>query len=77
MGGDYCDYFNPEDSGELISLVKKYLSRPSLYDEKKEHLKDYIPVKWDMVANKIIMALKTQNHKKGSPVNSSGVMHKF
>ncbi|MCI8510950.1 MAG: glycosyltransferase family 4 protein [Lachnospiraceae bacterium] len=63
VGGDYCDYFNPEDSGELISLVKKYLSRPSLYDEKKEHLKDYIPVKWDMVANKIIMALKTQNHK--------------
>lgn len=28
VGGDYCDYFNPEDSGELISLIKKYLSRP-------------------------------------------------
>ncbi len=59
VGGDFCDYFDPDSPDQFADIVENYLNNPALYTAKKEHLKDYVPVTWDEVTERIVSALKT------------------
>jgi len=50
VGGDYCDYFEPNSPEQLIEVIRRYEADPSLYEEKKEKLKSYQPPTWDACA---------------------------
>lgn len=58
VGKGFCDYFNPYSTKEIISVVDQYLQHPEIYKEKKQNLKEYVPVTWDTVTTKIVLALK-------------------
>ena len=47
VGGEYCDYFNPEDVNDLIQKVEYLLNNPEIYAEKKKSLSSYKPMTWD------------------------------
>lgn len=66
IGRDFCDYFNPYNPDELISLVEKYLNSPSVYANKRNNLKNYNSVSWDTVAVKIIHALNSLEYNAPS-----------
>lgn len=47
VGGNYCDYFNLDNTEEFINIVFNYLSNSMLYEERKRYIKSYIPYTWD------------------------------
>lgn len=54
VGGEYCDYFHPDDPSALISIVEKYVQNPALYTQKREQLaNDYIPPTWKLTADRL------------------------
>lgn len=57
VGGEYCDYFDPDSPGEIIDIVKKYISDKSAYQKKKEMLDGYVPFTWDQMAGKVLEIL--------------------
>lgn len=52
VGGDFADYFDPDDSDQLISAVSKYADSPELYAAKRKEIAEkYSPPVWaDTVA---------------------------
>lgn len=54
VGGDYCDYYEQDNIHDLINTVKKYFENESLYMEKIEKVKKYVPYTWDNATNVII-----------------------
>ena len=47
VGGEFCDYFDPDNSDQLIAAVKKYNDSPELYQAKRRQLaEDYKPPRW-------------------------------
>lgn len=59
VGGDFCDYFDPNSPQEFAELVESYLHSPSRYNSRKEQMKNYVPVTWDLVTRRMTDALKT------------------
>lgn len=59
VGGEYCDYFDPNSPTSLIALIEKYLNKPEVYQGKKEKLKEYVPVTWEQVADSVTKSLLT------------------
>lgn len=47
VGGEYCDYFDPDTPSELVEIIQKYEAEPELYAAKRESLKTYVPPSWD------------------------------
>lgn len=64
VGKEFCDYFNPHSTQEILALVDNYWEHPEVYQDKKENLKKYIPITWDTVTDKIISSLKSLECKK-------------
>ena len=47
VGGDFCDYFPPNDAERLAEIIKSYLTDSDLYSKIKKRLStEYIPPKW-------------------------------
>ena len=47
VGGIFCEYFDPNDSGELYDLIKKYFFDEELLMKKEKVIhKEYFPVSW-------------------------------
>ena len=46
VGGDYCDYFDPDDPAALVAIVRHYDENPQEYKIKKDSLCHYRPYTW-------------------------------
>ena len=46
VGGEYCDYFDPDDPAALVALIRHYDENPGEYELKKRSLRSYIPYTW-------------------------------
>ena len=57
VGGEYCRYFSPTDSDSLIRTVEAADREPA-YGQMREALRQYRPVSWDQVAERIAEAVK-------------------
>lgn len=49
VGGEYCDYFDPDSADEIIDLIRMYSENPERYNRKKQKLREYQPFTWDMM----------------------------
>lgn len=47
VGGEFCDYFNPDDADDLAEKVLYLFHNPAVYEAKKKRLSSYKPVTWD------------------------------
>lgn len=59
VAGDFADYFDPNDSADLVKCVEKLVSDPAEYEKKKAHLKDFVPYTWDESAVDMLNAVLT------------------
>lgn len=57
VGGEYCDYFAPDNPEQLVDIICRYDRDPGLYDAKKELLKSYCPPTWDTCTESITEAI--------------------
>jgi len=57
VAGDYVDYFDPYEKEDLIRCVKDLLNHPEKYQQRKEHLKEFVPYSWDCAAKEMIAAI--------------------
>lgn len=46
VGGEYCEYFDPDDPTALVALIRYYDENPEKYENKKESLRTYRPYTW-------------------------------
>lgn len=77
VGGEYCDYFDPNSPNSLIMLIEKYMKDPILYQTKKEKLKEYVPVTWEQVSDSVedaLMTLKNDVALKTSPIKQMVIL---
>lgn len=61
IGGEFCDYFDPLQTNDLIQKIELYLHDPLRYAEKKASLSKFKPVTWDESADafsKVLFAEK-------------------
>lgn len=54
VGGEYCDYFEPDSPQELIGIIQAYEKDPERYARKKESLQAYRAPTWDACARAIL-----------------------
>jgi len=59
VGKDYCDYFDPNDPNEFAKLMERYMKDPALYEQRKNRIKEYVPVTWDEVTVSIEEAIES------------------
>ncbi len=64
VGGDWCDYFAPDDSGELYRMVESYMDDEERYRNKKDAVKNYAFLSWDGAVQKMANALRTLKNKR-------------
>lgn len=54
VGGDFCDYFHPDDPDQLAAVVEKYHADNNKYLALRERLRtEYHPPVWDVTVNKL------------------------
>lgn len=64
VGGGFCDYFSPDDAGQLISIVRKYVDDHDLYRAKRREIeKDYHPPRWSDTASVMEQFMLTDDSK--------------
>lgn len=72
VGGRFCDYFHPDNSDQLISIVKRYAESDKLYLEKRRELaEEYQPPKWSVTAakmEKLMLGTDNKNRFEHKPV---------
>lgn len=56
IGGEFCDYFDPDNPEELIKVIEKYEQQPKLYVDAKEKMKQYQPPTWEECTRRILEA---------------------
>jgi len=54
VGGEFCDYFDPNSPSELINIIEKYEDDDNLYKTKKEQLLSFKPHTWDECMDNIL-----------------------
>lgn len=54
IGGEYCDYFNPESPDDVIEIVARYINDDNSYKKRKTILKSFQPYTWDKASAKVI-----------------------
>lgn len=66
VGGDFCDYFDPDSADSLIAVITKYLNDDLLYQKQKEKIKlQYSAPKWNDTVDRMLKVIhnKEQNEK--------------
>ncbi|MGN0637334.1 MAG: glycosyltransferase family 4 protein [Huintestinicola sp.] len=63
VGGEYADYFTLNDKNSLIDSIMKLASDEELYRQKKEKIKNFRPVSWDMCGENMVRALLSLENK--------------
>ena len=64
IGGEFCDYFDPLQTNDLIQKIERYLHDPLQYAEKKASLSEYKPLTWDDSADAFAEVLFAEKNKK-------------
>ena len=54
VGGEYCDYFSPDDPQQLIDILSHYQKHPEEYQKKREQLAQYRCPTWNACVRSII-----------------------
>ncbi|MCR4648248.1 MAG: glycosyltransferase family 4 protein [Lachnospiraceae bacterium] len=67
VGGEYCDYFDPNDCRDFIDKLNAYLNDEDKYNRKKESIKDYTPFTWKETSERIIEALDSLKKAERKP----------
>ena len=53
VGGNFCDYVDPNSSELLANLFLNYLEKPEIYEDCKRRSSEFKPFLWDDVAKRI------------------------
>lgn len=62
VGGEYADYFHPDNANALVEIVEKYVQQPELYKAKRIQLRDeYTPPTWKLTAERLYKLISTEN----------------
>lgn len=70
IGGEYCEYFNPDNVNELISLVKKYLHDKEHYAKYKNNLINFKIHTWKEVSNIVVEAIQSLKSRNKLSIKS-------
>lgn len=62
IGGDFCEFFDPDNAEELSEIIKKYLHDPQQYTQQKNYISEYKIPEWETTTNKIIELIDMKNH---------------
>ena len=54
VGGEYCDYFDPDSPEQLIEIIRGYEADPKRYEARREMLKNYRAPTWDDCATALL-----------------------
>ncbi|MCD7964807.1 MAG: glycosyltransferase family 4 protein, partial [Clostridiaceae bacterium] len=57
VGGDFCEYFNPDSPSEFIEIVMKYLSSEDNYKNQCKKLEQFVPFTWSQTTDRIISSI--------------------
>ena len=75
VGGDSCDYFDPESSTALADVIEGYIKTPGLYADCKRRAGEYKPMLWDEVAERIKNVLVSMEKRELPNVNVKQIMN--
>lgn len=65
VGGDFCEYFNPNSPAEFIKIVKRYLHSEDDYKELCKRLDQYVPFTWSETTDRIVDSINELFKKYG------------
>ncbi len=72
VGGDFCDYFDPDNADQLSGIVKKYADDNGLYTEKRRRIaEEYQPPRWSDSAREMesfLLGEAREQHFEHKPV---------
>lgn len=57
VGGEYCDYFDPDCPQQLVEIIQGYEEHHERYEAKRESLKGYHAPTWDDCASAILESI--------------------
>lgn len=77
VGGDSCDYFDPESSTALADIIAGYIENPAEYDDCKRRAGEYKPVLWDEVAERIKNVLVSMEKRELPNVDVKQIMNEI
>lgn len=64
VGGRFCDYFDPDDAGQLIDIIRGYVDDHEHYRAKRREIaSDYHPPRWNDTASVMKQFMMTEDGK--------------
>jgi glycosyltransferase involved in cell wall biosynthesis len=64
-GGTWAEYFEPDDTAELVALMDRHLDDPRHHEARRAALADYRPPTWEDGAEGIVAAFSPGDHPGG------------
>ncbi len=59
-GGEFAEYFNPNDLDELSSVLQNWITNPSLVKKRRSHISEnYVPYTWGQFVDSIVSDAET------------------